>query len=226
MILFYVALVAMVFFFFNRQAYAGGVTDDNNGAKGQVLVSTGDNNGANSEGHWTNSSFLKGADGQNGTNGSDGKDGLRGNDGVSGNDGTDGKDGINGQSGTNGTDGRNGVNGDDGKEGQQGKDGKDVDGKALSRLKQTKYIAGVEVRLWDTKRTAGYFMDYYDVRANHNFMIGGKVVIKLGTSYEEREVIKTNARLDRLERQALTSGIVEKVYNSKGELQSLHYSER
>jgi hypothetical protein len=123
--------------------YAGGVTDNNNGILGQVLVSTGENNGTNSVGHWTDASFLKGDTGAQGVAGQDGytpikgvdyfdgKDGINGIDGVNGIDGKDGYTPIkgidysDGQDGLNGKDGKDGAKGDKGDKGDKGNDGTD-----------------------------------------------------------------------------------------------------
>ena len=113
-------------------SYAGGVTDNNNGNEGYLFVSTGENNGNNSVGHWTDPSFLKGDkgnDGLNGSNGTDGRDGINGSDGVNGSNGIDGYtpikdiDYTDGKDGTNGVDGKDGTNGLDGKNGKRGKKG-------------------------------------------------------------------------------------------------------
>lgn len=91
-----ISLVLVVLVLFSGVALAGGVTDVNNGNKGDILVSTGENNGANSVGEWTDSSFLKGKDGLNGKNGIDGKTPVKGvdyNDGqsIKGDTGASGK---------------------------------------------------------------------------------------------------------------------------------------
>jgi len=118
-------------------AIAGGVTDDNNGNAGDILVSTGENHGKDSVGVWTDSSFLKGdtgAAGQDGRDGLDGQDGAQGRDGINGEDGQDGytpikgvdyNDGTKGDTGDQGPAGNDGINGSDGKDGINGVDGKD-----------------------------------------------------------------------------------------------------
>lgn len=65
-------VVAVFSLLFISTVYAGGVTDSNNGNKGDIFVSTGENQGVNSVGVWTNPSFLKvdtGATGQVGMTG-------------------------------------------------------------------------------------------------------------------------------------------------------------
>lgn len=103
--------------------YAGGVTDDNSGNKGYILVSTGENNGANSVGHWTDSSFLKGEKGDTGATGATGQTGVQGvagQTGATGATGATGSQGIAGQTGATGSAGQNGLNGTSGSDGQKG----------------------------------------------------------------------------------------------------------
>ena len=151
-------ILIVLCFNFVSNGFAGGVTDNNNGNKGYILVSTGKNNGANSVGHWTDSSFLKGDtgqdgvdgytpiknvdyfDGKDGLNGVDGKDGLNGNDGQDGSDGVDGKDGETPIKGEDYDDGKDGVDGKtpikniDYFDGVNGKNGKDVDPSTVNKL--------------------------------------------------------------------------------------------
>ena len=104
----------------------GGVTDTNDCEEGQILVGTGRNTGARSEGTWVDADFLKGEKGDDGADGKDGTRGLRGYKGCKGNtgaDGTNGIDGINGQNGINGVDGIDGLDGTDGQDGIDGKNG-------------------------------------------------------------------------------------------------------
>jgi len=142
-------------------AYAGGVTDNNSGNKGYILVSTGENNGANSIGTWTDPLFLKGDKGDTGSQGiqgvagTDGKDGLNGIDGQNGTDGVkgdkgntglNGQDGLNGEKGDAGLQGEHGIKGDIGDKGEQGLqglqglmglNGKDVDSSTVTNLQNT-----------------------------------------------------------------------------------------
>ena len=78
-------------------SFAGQVTDNNNGQVGDILISTGQNQGQNSVGTWTDSSTFKGEIGATGEQGLpgigiDGKDGLNGKDGL-------GKQGLRGYTG-------------------------------------------------------------------------------------------------------------------------------
>lgn len=97
--------------------YAGGVTDDNNGNNGYILVSTGENNGTNSVGHWTDASFLKGDKGDTGVTGAQGIQGLQG---VKGDTGSQGLQGLKGDKGATGSKGIQGLRGNTGATGSQG----------------------------------------------------------------------------------------------------------
>lgn len=108
--------------------------------------------------------------------------------GCSGNVGPAGVDGING---TNGTDGINGSNGADGVNAKDGTDGKDASARVMPvldlalRVYDGKYIqlqAFNVVHLKDRNHRAG--------AGSTEFMAGARIVIKLGSSYEEREIEK------------------------------------
>ena len=199
--------VAVSSLLFASKVYAGGVTDNNNGNKGYILVSTGENNGASSIGHWTDPSFLKGdtgergetgatgQDGQGGRDGIDGQAGINGQDGQAGINGQDGQAGINGQdgqtgvagqvgevgkTGDTGTMGEKGNAGDKGEEGKKGEQG--LQGERGKGLEDRVELIG-EVRLLDTKRTTWSVYAGHDVN-NKVGIFGAKVVVKLGRSYK------------------------------------------
>jgi len=146
-----IGLVLVVLALFSGIAFAGGVTDNNNGNKGYILVSTGENNGANSVGHWTDSSFLKGEDGKDGEQGVQGEQGKRGKRGFKGEDGQDGTDGKDGQQGVKGDTGEQGVTGQDGTNGKDGEKGDtgdvgnkgDVGEKGKTPVKNIDYFDGI-----------------------------------------------------------------------------------
>ncbi len=85
-------VIAIGIIFLTSLAYAGGVVDNNNGSTGDILVATGENNGANSVGTWTNPTdipTLKGEKGDKGEQGitgtgEQGERGLRGYRGYTG----------------------------------------------------------------------------------------------------------------------------------------------
>jgi len=161
-------------------SFAGGVTDNNNGNLGDILVHSGINNGANSVGTWTDASFLKGQDGV------DGKDGERGEQGVAGQNGIDGKDGVAGQDGVDGNDGKDGEKGEKGERGLQG------------RGLENRHELMVEGRIFDTRKTTFSVYSGYDTN-NKVAVFGAKLTIKFGTSYEEREIAKIKKQLEALQ---------------------------
>lgn len=123
--LIWIVIVSLVL---SANVYAGGVTDNNAGQQGQVLVSTGENNGANSIGTWTDPTDidgLKGDKGDPGEPGAQGEQGIQGIQGISGENGKNGDQGEQGLPGINGVDGKDGQQGDTGDPGLNGADGKD-----------------------------------------------------------------------------------------------------
>lgn len=77
-------------------AFAGGVTDTNNGSAGDILIHSGETHGANDRGTWTDSSSFKGEKGDAGQDGEVGSSGDQGNKGVAG---SKGKQGVRGATG-------------------------------------------------------------------------------------------------------------------------------
>lgn len=198
------AICLSVFLFFTSLAIAGGVTDDNNGHKGDLFVSTGENHGANSVGEWIDSSSFKGEKGDQGDVGPQGPQGIAGQDGLNGIDGLDGYtpikgtdyfDGAPGVDGVIGAQGEKGNTGDEGKTGKQGEQG--IQGLPGKGLKDRIELIG-EVRILDTKKTSWSVYAGQDVN-NRASIVGAKVVFKLGSSYEQRELEKLQTRLDKLE---------------------------
>ena len=128
-------------------AFAGGVTDSNNGNKGDIFVSTGENNGNNSVGEWLDGSSFKGEKGDTGATGLQGIQGVKGDtgaqgiQGVKGNTGAKGIQGVKGDTGAQGIqgiagqNGTDGINGTNGINGLNGTDGKDVDPITVDNLK-------------------------------------------------------------------------------------------
>ena len=221
--------------------YAGGVTDDNSGNKGYILVSTGENNGANSVGHWTDPSFLKGQDGaigeqglqgergeigltgsqgevgvsgSNGSDGLNGEQGLQGLQGVAGQIGEQGLQGLTGQTGSDGKNGEQGKTGNDGKEGKQGIQGER--GKGL----EDRYEVIGEVRLLDTKRTTWSVYAGRDFNNNVN-IIGAKVTVKIGRSYYEKKIDALEAKVNSMVPEQVTETITK---DKDGNVVSIHMS--
>ena len=203
-------------------AFAGQntVKDDNDGNAGYIFVATGTQQGNSNVGHWTNPTELpelKGDKGDAGINGTDGTNGTNGTDGTTPVKGVDYIDGI------NGTDGVTPVKGKDyfdGLNGTDGINGKDVDpttvdnlkstdsqlsnridslNSRLNRLERTQFVAEFEFRVFDSKRlTISPFIRQNFTRSKLD-TVGVRFTIKLGKSYEEKLIEKTNSRLSSIE---------------------------
>jgi len=68
----------------------------------------------------------------------------------------------------------------------------------IDRLEQTKYLLEPTVRIYDGKLFQVQAFDSYDVRHGTNFALGARVMLKLGKSYEEKLLAKTNPEIARL----------------------------
>lgn len=168
------------------------------GNRGDIFTSTGNGN----QGTWIDRKELKGDKGDTGATGATGSQGIQG---VKGDTGANGKDvdpatvtnlqktdtqlqdNINTESTarTNAnTNLNNRVN--------------DVDNR-VSKLEDTQSVVGAEVRVYDSKKwMITTFVDYTTTR-NTIDRAGVRVTYKLGESYMDKELAKTNARLDKLE---------------------------
>jgi len=160
---------------------------------------------------------LNGIDGLNGDKGDTGEQGIQGFTGEQGIQGIQGIQGLignignTGEQGVQGVQGKTGVKGDKGDKGDRGLRGKGL---------KDQYKAGVGLRIFDTKRTQGEIAYYRDFNNQANEIVA-KITIKLGSSFEEREIAKTNSRLDRLEKQIGNSPIITKVVDTKGNTKSI-----
>jgi Collagen triple helix repeat (20 copies) len=122
----------------------------------------------------------QGPAGINGTDGTNGANGHNGSNGSNGTSGTNGQTGAQGPTGTAGANGTNGING--------------VDATAQARL-----LGELDIRIIDTQHFSLYAFDSYHfndqpgqdvVLDGRNAFYGAKFVVKLGKSYEEREIDK------------------------------------
>lgn len=95
-----------------------------------------------------------------------------------------------------------GIPGANGKDGVNGKDAET----------HTKLIGGVDVRLLDYKHLALHAFNDYNLRDGHNDSIGARIVIKLGESYEEREMANMKKQIEELRRVAHRPGIHQEHY--------------
>jgi len=127
----FLVMVICISFLLVSKAYSGGVTDNNNGNSGDILISTGQNNGSNSIGHWTDITTIPELKGEKGDKGDKGDTGEQGIQGIQGDKGDIGLQGQNGLNGLNGLNGEKGDTGDIGLQGESGLDGytpiKDLD---------------------------------------------------------------------------------------------------
>ena len=221
-------------------AYAGGVTDNNDGNKGYILVSTGENNGANTVGTWTDSSFLKG---DKGDAGASGKDGLNGEKGDTGSQGIKGDLGDKGDMGDKG---------DQGLQGLIGLNGKDVDpstvtnlqntdttlnnrindtnnklngvSKRVSRLERTQFVIHGELKFIREKHLEVGVYTEYNIGRSKVSEVGIAITVPIGESYLDRENKQIKSRLDRLERSVGQTAVIEKTVDEKGNTKSIRIS--
>jgi collagen triple helix repeat protein len=80
----------------------------------------------------------------------------------------------------------------------------------IDRLEQTKYLLEPTVRLYDSKRWQVQAFDSYDVRQGMNFAVGARIMFKLGKSYEEKLIEKTNPEIARLLAANVSNDAVER----------------
>lgn len=194
-ILFILGLILVGILLFGiANAYAGVETikDDNDGNKGYILINTGIQQGNNDIGHWTDIKDVPELKGDKGDKGDTGSKGDIGDEGEQGLQGIQGIKGIQGITGLNGKDFNpkevnrldNRIN--------------DVENR-VDKLEKTQYVAEAEFRVYDNKHlTIKPFVRHNFTRSKTD-TIGVRFTIKLGESYEEKEITKTNVRLDKTE---------------------------
>jgi hypothetical protein len=243
-------LIGALVFGYYITSFAGGVTDDNNGNQGYIFVSTGENHGKESVGRWVDPSDApelkgdKGDTGAQGDTGLSGKDGLNGIDGVKGVSGDKGADGYTPIKNKDYFDGLNGLNGENGKDvdsttvtNLQNNINAESSARAsadtqlsnridslsnrLSKLERTQFVAEFDFRIYDSKRlTISPFFRTNFTRGKID-TVGVRFTIKLGRSYEEKLIEKTNARVDIIERKLGQTAIVEKELDTTGHVKSI-----
>lgn len=91
----------------------------------------------------------------------------------------------------------------------------------VGKLEQTQYKIQTEFRVIDTKRVT--ISPYISNNLTRNKLdeAGVRITIKLGTSYEEREINKTNARLSAIESKIGTSAVITRTLDNKGKVKSI-----
>ncbi len=107
--------------------------------------------------------------------------------GLAGLNGADGHDGVNG---VNGQDGAKGETGNNGKDGLNGRDGRDASVPAIDpRL-------DVEIREFDSRHwSMSSFASFGMQSGTSRYIVGQKLVLKLGKSHEEKELDKLRKEL-------------------------------
>ena len=91
-----------------------------------------------------------------------------------------------GPTGPKGNNGTNGTNGANGKQGVQGVAGQDL-------TEETHYGVEGAIRLYDRKYVQLQVFDAWSTE--HNLFIGGRVLIKIGKSYEETLIENLQAQI-------------------------------
>lgn len=81
---------------------------------------------------------------------------------------------------------------------------------SINKLEETKYLLEPTVRLYDSKRWQVQAFDSYDVRHSLNSAIGMRVMFKIGPSYEEKLMTRTNPEIARLLAVNVTNDIAER----------------
>lgn len=74
---------------------------------------------------------------------------------------------------------------------------------AANASMEMKYLLDASLRILDTKHTTFELFNSFDARHGQNFAFGGRITLKLGKSYEEREMERLRMDLDALKRSAL-----------------------
>ncbi len=107
--------------------------------------------------------------------------------------GLDGTNGINGVDGAKGDTGATGANGKDGKNGINGRDGHDAQAPAIDpRL-------DVEVREYDAKHwSLSSFASFGMQSSTSRYIVGQKLTLKLGKSYEQKQMEAMEQRMSKL----------------------------
>ena len=216
-------MVAVLVMLFASNVYAcvgedckldSNVQDTNDGNQGYIFTYCGEK-GKNSLGTWvdpkdvpelkgdTGEQGQQGIQGERGEQGQQGEQGQHGEQGTKGDTGEQGVSGKEGKQGEVGATGEKGNTGDKGEEGKKGEQG--IQGERGKGLEDRVELIG-EVRILDTKRTTWSVYAGRDVN-NKVGILGAKVTVKLGRSYEERRLDELEARLNLLQPQNTNENI-------------------
>jgi hypothetical protein len=197
--------------------YGATVTDDNKGNKGYILINNG--KGQGHQGSWTDAKTIPELKGDTGETGANGKDvdpltvtNLQNEDISLGNK-------IN----TNvvAIDNLSSVNKKQDKQLQDHENRINDVSNRVGKLEQTQYVLETSFRILDTKRISLRPFFRQNFTRNKVDVVGLKIDVKLGQSYEEKLINKINTRLDLLEKTIGNAPIIEKVIDKKGNLKSI-----
>ena len=247
-ILFIICLIifGMLLFNISDKCYGANVTDDAKGNKGYILINNG--TGQGHQGTWTDIKTvpeLKGAKGDKGDTGAQGIQGIAGNNGLNGADGADfdpaevtrldnkvdtetleRKDddvSLSNRINSNSIsiNDMTTINKNQDKTLQDHENRiEDLDNR-VGDLEKTQYKIQTEFRILDTEKIS--VSPYISNNINRHKLdeAGIRITIKLGSSYEEREIAETNKRLDVLEKKIGLAPIITKTLDSKGKVKSI-----
>lgn len=229
------------------------VKSNNTNNKGYIFIGTGTQQGATQIGTFVNIKDVpelkgeKGDQGIAGLNGIDGLDGIDGFDGYTPIKGVDYFDGLNGVDGkdvdpatvtalqTTDVQLQNNIVAEKAERlvtnNQLNRRINDTNNKIndvsnrVSELERTQYVLESVFRIVDTKRIEIAPFVRQNFTRNKVDVVGARVTIKIGESYEEKLIRKINQRLDMIEKRLGNAPIMEKIIDQKGNVISLIISE-
>lgn len=237
-IIFIISLILVGILLFGiANGYCATVTDDAKGNKGYILINNG--KGQGHQGTWTDIKTMPELKGEKGDKGDKGDVGIDGYTPIKDIDYFDGKDGLNGIDGKDvdpitvsnlkkadiQLDDKISVTNlsakDNSKKIQDHENRiNDLDNR-INKLEQTQYVLETSFRILDTKRITLRPFFRQNFTKNKVDVVGLKIDVKLGQSYEEKLISKVNARLDLLEKTIGNAPVIEKVVDNKGNVKSI-----
>lgn len=234
-ILFYIMLIVIAFLVCGITNVFGAIVQDtNNGNKGYILINDGT---TGHRGKWTNIKTipeLKGDKGDKGDTGEAGKDGIDELDGLNGKDGKDvdptivnnlQNEDITLQNNINSETAQR-VNANTQLQNNINVVNSRVDNldNRISQLERTQFVLETSFRILDTKRITLRPFFRQNFTRNKVDVVGLKIDVKLGQSYEEKLINKINARLDKIENTIGNAPIITQVVDNKGKIKSVNIS--
>jgi len=91
----------------------------------------------------------------------------------------------------------------------------------VSKLERTQFVLETSFRILDTQRISLRPFFRQNFTAGKIDVIGLRIDVKLGKSYEEKLIAKVNARLDAIEKTIGKAPVIEKVVDEKGNVRSI-----